>query len=114
MKELTMYIKPEKLETVKNILQNQGCGGMSVMSIMGCGIQQGGTEVVDFKGLRTNVNLIPKIRIEVIVKDEIVENLLLEIREKVATGNVGDGKVVIKCVEDAMRIRTGERGTDAI
>ncbi|MDF2587852.1 MAG: transcriptional regulator [Anaerocolumna sp.] len=114
MKELTMYIKPEKLEVVKNILQKLGCGGMSVMSIMGCGIQLGETNAVDFKGLRTNINLIPKIKIEAVVKDELVEDILLEIRDKVATGTVGDGKVIVKNVEDVMRIRTGERGTDAI
>jgi nitrogen regulatory protein P-II 1 len=114
MKEITMYIKPEKLEVVKNILQNLGCSGMSVMSIMGCGIQLGDTSPVEFKGLRTNINLIPKIKIETIVRDELVEEILLQIREKVATGNVGDGKIVIKNVEDVMRVRTGERGTDAI
>jgi nitrogen regulatory protein P-II 1 len=114
MKEMTMYIKPEKLEVVKEILQEQGCGGMSVMSIMGCGIQLGDTKPVEFKGLRTNINLIPKIKIEVVVHDEKVENILLEIREKVASGHVGDGKVIIKNVEDVMRIRTGERGNDAI
>ncbi len=114
MKEITMYIKPEKLETVKDILQSHGCGGMSVMSIMGCGIQLGETTPVEFKGLRTKINLIPKIKVEVIVKDELVEAILLEIRDKIATGQVGDGKVIIKNVEDVMRIRTGERGTDAI
>lgn len=114
MKEITMYIKPEKLEVVKNIFQKRNCGGMSVMSIMGCGIQRGETQNVDFKGLRTNINLIPKIKIEAVVKDEIVEDLLLDIREQVSTGSVGDGKVIIKNVEDAMRIRTGERGIDAI
>ncbi|MDF2951436.1 MAG: transcriptional regulator [Anaerocolumna sp.] len=114
MKEITMYIKPEKLEMVKNILFKHDCGGMSVLSAMGCGIQQGNTTAVDFKGLRTNVNLIPKIRIEVVVKDEYVEDILLEVRDKVASGTVGDGKVFVKNVEDAMRIRTGERGVDAI
>lgn len=114
MKEITMYIKPEKLEDVKNILQKHGCGGMSVMSVMGCGIQQGDTNAVDFKGLRTNINLIPKIKIEAVVLDEVVEEILLGVREKIATGTVGDGKVFIKTIEDAMRIRTGERGTDAI
>lgn len=114
MKEITMYIKPEKLEVVKNILHEQGCGGMSVMSIMGCGIQLGETNPVSFKGLRTNINLIPKIKIEVVIKDEILENVLLEVREKVSTGMVGDGKVIVKNVEDVMRIRTGERGIDAI
>ncbi len=114
MKEITMYIKPEKLEIVKDILQKQGCGGMSVMSIMGCGIQRGETSPVNFKGLRTSINLIPKIKIEAVVRDEKVEEILLEIREKVATGQVGDGKVIIKDVLDVMRIRTGERGNDAI
>lgn len=114
MKEITMYIKPEKLEVVKNILQKHNCGGMSIMSIMGCGTQRGETSNVDFKGLRTNVNLIPKIKIEVVVKDDTVEEILLDIREQVSTGTVGDGKVFIKNVEDAMRIRTGQRGTDAI
>lgn len=114
MKEITMYIKPEKLEVVKEILQKHGCGGMSVMSIMGCGIQLGDTSPVEFKGLRTSINLIPKIKIEVIVKDELVEDILLDVRDKVASGQVGDGKVIIKNVEDVMRIRTGERGNDAI
>ncbi len=114
MKEITMYIKPEKLEVIKNILQEHNCGGMSVMSIMGCGTQRGDTGLVDFKGLRTNINLIPKIKVEVVIKDEILEELLLSIREKVSTGTVGDGKVIVKNVEDAMRIRTGERGVDAI
>jgi len=114
MKEITMYIKPEKLEVVKDILQRHGCGGMSVMSIMGCGNQLGDTLSVEFKGLRTTINLIPKIKIEAIVKDEMVEDILLDVRDKVATGQVGDGKVIIKNVEDVMRIRTGERGNDAI
>lgn len=114
MKEISMYIKPEKLEVVKNILQKRDCGGMSVMSVMGCGIQRGDTGSSDFKGLRTNINLIPKIKIEVIIKDEVLEDILFDIREQVSTGTVGDGKVIIKNVEDAMRIRTGERGTDAI
>jgi nitrogen regulatory protein P-II 1 len=114
MKEITLYIKPEKLEVVKNILQNHNCGGMTIMSVMGCGIQRGDTQSVEFKGLRTNINLIPKIKIEVVVKNEILEAILLDIREQVATGTVGDGKVIIKNVEDAMRIRTGERGNNAI
>lgn len=114
MKEITMYIKPEKLEVVKEVLQKHGVGGMSVMSIMGCGIQMGETSPVEFKGLRTSINLIPKIKIEVVVKDDLVEVILLDIRDKVASGQVGDGKVIIKNVEDVMRIRTGERGNDAI
>ena len=114
MKEVTMYIKPEKLEAVKEILQKQGCRGMSVRSIMGCGIQLGDTSPVEFKGLRTKINLIPKIKIEVIIKDKMLEEILLQVREKVATGQVGDGKVIVKNVEDVMRIRTGERGNDAV
>lgn len=112
MKELAMIIRPDKLEIVKLILDNNNLGGMTVTSVMGCGTQRGVTTVI--KGLNTNVNLLPKIKVEVVVADEAVENILLEIREKVATGNVGDGKVFIKPVEDAMRIRTGERGSKAL
>lgn len=114
MKEMTMYIKPEKLEVVKEILKKHGCGGMSIISIMGCGTQLGETSPVEFKGLRTKINLIPKIKVEAVVKDEMVEEILLDVRDQVATGQVGDGKVIIKAVEDVMRIRTGERGNEAI
>lgn len=112
MKELVMTIKPEKLEVVKSILDSVNCGGMTIMSVMGCGAQKGMLEdsVNQIKGFKTNINLLPKIRVEVVVTDDMVEKIITEVREKVATGHVGDGKIFIRNVEDAVRIRTGERG----
>lgn len=115
MKELIIIVRPEKLEVVKEVLDRIHCGGMTISSVMGCGTQRGMTEVVNqIKGFKTNINLIPKIKVEVVVADTEVEKLLVEIRDKVATGNVGDGKVFIRTIDDAMRVRTGERGDKAI
>lgn len=116
MKELVMIIRPEKLETVKSILDEYHCGGMTISSVMGCGTQKGSLEEVvnEIKGLKTTINLLPKIRIEAVVADEQVEEIITQIREKVATSHVGDGKIFIRNIEDAVRIRTGERGNKAL
>ena len=116
MKELVMIIRPEKLETVKSILDEYHCGGMTISSVMGCGTQKGSLEEVvnEIKGLKTTINLLPKIRIEAVVADEQVEEIITQIREKVATGHVGDGKIFIRNIEDAVRIRTGERGNKVL
>ena len=116
MKELVMIIRPEKLETVKSILDEYHCGGMTISSVMGCGTQKGSLEEVvnEIKGLKTTINLLPKIRIEAVVADEQVEEIITHIRDKVATGHVGDGKIFIRNIEDAVRIRTGERGNKAL
>ena len=116
MKELVMIIRPEKLETVKSILDEYHCGGMTISSVMGCGTQKGSLEEVvnEIKGLKTTINLLPKIRIEAVVADEQVEEIITQIRDKVATGHVGDGKIFIRNIEDAVRIRTGERGNKAL
>ena len=116
MKELVMIIRPEKLETVKSILDEYHCGGMTISSVMGCGTQKGSLEEVvnEIKGLKTTINLLPKSRIEAVVADEQVEEIITQIREKVATGHVGDGKIFIRNIEDAVRIRTGERGNKAL
>lgn len=116
MKELVMIIRPEKLETVKSILDEYHCGGMTISSVMGCGTQKGSLEEVvnEIKGLKTTINLLPKIRIEAVVADEQVEEIITQIREKVTTGHVGDGKIFIRNIEDAVRIRTGERGNKAL
>ena len=104
MKELVIIIRPEKLEIVKAIIDDKKLGGMTISSVMGCGTQRGVSE--DF----TTINLLPKIKVEVVVTDDIVEELILEIEEKVRTNHVGDGKIFIRTIEDAIRIRTGERG----
>ena len=118
MKELVMIIMPEKLEIVKIILDNYNCGGMTISSVMGCGTQKGianaDGSTNEIKGFKTTINLLPKIRVEVVVNDEKVEEIITEIRDLVATGRVGDGKIFIRNIEDAIRIRTGERGNKAL
>lgn len=115
MKKLEIVIKPDKLETLKSILDDCGCGGMTIMAVMGCGKQKGNlNEVNEIKGLKVNINLLPKIQVNTVIADEILDNLLIQIKEQISSGNVGDGKVFIYDVEDAMRIRTGERGSKVI
>lgn len=116
MKELNIFIRPEKLEDVKEVLDKVHCGGMTLSTAMGCGTQKGGTEetVNEIKGYKTTINLLPKVKVEVVVKDKDVETVIASICEVCATDHVGDGKIFIKNVEDAVRIRTGERGVKAL
>ena len=117
MKELVMIIRPEKLEAMKAIIDEVNCGGMTISTVMGCGSQKGSvseTGVNEIRGLKTTINLLPKIQVNVVVADKDVEPLILKVREKCATDYVGDGKIFIRNVEDAVRIRTGERGSKAI
>lgn len=115
MKELTIYLRPEKLEVLKELLRKKGCHGMSVMSVMGCGIQNGDLEPStkgEYKG--NKINLIPKICVNIVVSDDIVDDLMLAFYEQLSSGVPGDGKVFVKPIENAMRIRTGEKGTKAL
>ena len=115
MKELVMIIKPEKLEEVKEILDSIHCGGMTISSVMGCGTQRGTLKTVnEIKGFKTNINLLPKIKVEVVVDDDLVEKIILEVRDKISTGAVGDGKIFVRNMDEAVRIRTGERGVKAL
>ncbi len=117
MKELNIIIRPEKLETVKKILDEKNCGGITVMTVMGCGTQKGIVDdnaVNTIKGFKVNVNLLPKIQANVVVPDKMVEPIITELRDRVITGHVGDGKVFIRPVEDAVRLRTGARGEKAL
>ena len=93
----------------------KNCGGMTISTVMGCGTQKGTVEGVnEIKGFKTTINLLPKVRVEVVVEDSKVEQIILDVREKVATGHVGDGKIFIRNIEEAIRIRTGERGEKAL
>ncbi|MGI6057236.1 MAG: P-II family nitrogen regulator [Bilifractor sp.] len=112
MKMIIAIIVPSKLEELKRIADKYGESGITVSSVMGCGTQKG--KLKDFKGIETEINLLPKIKAEIFVKDEEVEQLLLEIQKQISTGNIGDGKVAVLNVEDLMRIRTGERGNSAL
>ena len=115
MKEIVMIIRPEKLEDVKAILDENNSGGMTISSVMGCGTQRRDISGVNqIKGFKTNINLLPKIRVEVVVNDSSVEPIIMKVREKLTTDHVGDGKIFIRNIEEAVRIRTGETGEDAL
>lgn len=107
-----MYNQPEKLEEVKDALNQLGIKGMTVSQVMGCGLQKGKTEY--YRGVEININLLPKIKIELIVKDSEVDRIVDTIIKVARSGKIGDGKIFIYNVEDAVRIRTGEKGESAI
>jgi nitrogen regulatory protein PII len=112
MKKLEMIIRPEKLEDVKDILNHSQIYGMTVTMVSGCGHQKGRREI--YRGTEISINLLPKVKVETVVKDELVNQLIIQITAAIKTGAVGDGKIFIYNVEDAIRIRTGERGENAI
>jgi nitrogen regulatory protein P-II 1 len=112
MKKVEAIIKPFKLEEVKDALTEIGVQGLTVSEVKGFGRQKGHTEL--YRGAEYVVDFIPKIKIEVVVTDDIVEKVVETIVNAARTGRIGDGKVFIIPVEDAVRIRTGERGDSAI
>ncbi len=112
MKKVEAIIKPFKLDEVKDALVEIGIGGMTVTEVRGFGQQKGHTEI--YRGTEYVIDFLPKIKIEVIVKDEDVEKVVETIMKTAQTGRVGDGKIFIIPVEDVIRIRTGERGEKAI
>ncbi|MDR3113661.1 MAG: P-II family nitrogen regulator [Endomicrobium sp.] len=120
MKKLEIIIRPDKLEVLKTILNNHAIGGITVTSVMGCGKQKGGLvsgglKSFKAKGLKiAGMNLLPKIHAFAVVDDKEVNDILTLIYEKISSGKVGDGKVFVLPVDEAMRIRTGERGAKAI
>jgi nitrogen regulatory protein P-II 1 len=112
MKKLEIIIKPERLEDLKEILQEEGVRGMNVVSIMGCGNQKGKEK--KYRGVGYTVNLLPKIKVETVVTDEVGKDVLEKIVSGIQSGNFGDGKIFVYDVVEAVRIRTDERGTDAL
>lgn len=111
-KKLEIIIKPEKLEDLKSILDSCGAHGLMISNIMGYGTQKGYTQM--YRGTKYTVNLLPKVKVETVVCEEIVESIISKVTEQINTGNYGDGKIFLYDVEDAVRIRTGERGDDAL
>ncbi len=112
MKKIEAYIKPFKLDEVKEALMEAGAGGMSVTEVKGFGRQKGHTEL--YRGSEYKVDFLPKIRIDVVVKDEDVERVVKAIIASARTGQIGDGKIFISSVEDAIRVRTGESGEEVL
>jgi nitrogen regulatory protein P-II 1 len=112
MKKIEAVIKPFKLDEVKEALHEVGLQGITVMEAKGFGRQKGHTEL--YRGAESVVDFLPKVKIEVICEDRVVERAVEAIMGAARTGRIGDGKVFISSVEEVIRIRTGERGEDAI
>ncbi len=112
MKKIEAYVRTEKLGEIKGILVKHNLNGVSIMQVMGCGTQKGWTGFV--RGTEVDYNFLNKLKVEIVLLDEQVEAVVESIIEVDATGEFGDGKIFIYNVEDAIRIRTKERGDDAI
>jgi nitrogen regulatory protein P-II 1 len=112
MKKIEAYIKPFKLDDVKSALMEIGVRGLSVSEVRGFGRQKGHTEL--YRGSEYRVDFIPKSKLELVVRDEIVEQVIEVITRVARTGQVGDGKIFVSSVEDAIRIRTGESGESVL
>ncbi len=112
MKLVTAIIKPFKREDVKGALEGRGVHGLTVSEASGYGRQKGHTEV--YRGAEYTVDLVPKVRLEVVVEDDVVADVVDAIVSAAQTGKIGDGKVWVIPVETIVRVRTGERGTEAL
>ncbi len=112
MKLIIAYVQPERFKEVKKELYKAEVFRMSVSRTRGCGEQKGFTEI--FRGVSQEVNLLPKIRIELIVNEDFIEPTIEAIVKGARTGEMGDGKIVVVPIEECVRIRTGERGPDAV
>jgi len=112
MKKLEIIIKPEKLEDLKGVLDTEKVNGLNIVNSMGYGNQKG--IIKNYRGAEYSVNLLPKIKVETVVADEVAPKLIDKIVDEINTGHFGDGKIFVYDVEDAIRIRTGEHGTKAL
>lgn len=112
MKKIEAIIKPFKLDDVREGLSAIGVAGMSITEIKGFGRQKGHTEL--YRGAEYKVDFLPKIKLELIIADELVERAIEAIVSSAQTGKIGDGKIFVYNVEQAIRIRTGENGSDAL
>ena len=112
MKKIEVIIKPFKLEDVKDALVEVGITGMSVYDVKGYGRQQGHSEL--YRGAEYVVDFLPKIKIDIVVKDEMVDSIINTIVNSAKTGKIGDGKIFVSSLDEVVRIRTEERGTEAV
>ncbi len=112
MKKIEAIIKPFKLDEVKSALTKIGVQGMTVTEVKGFGRQRGHTEV--YRGAEYKIDFLPKVKIELITTDEMVPQVIENIERAAKTGKIGDGKIFVSPIDEVIRIRTGERGKDAI
>ncbi len=112
MRKVEAIIKPSKLDDVKEALQKLGVQGMTVSEVKGFGRQKGHTEL--YRGAEYVVDFLPKIKLEIAVADDVAEKIVQAIVKAANTGRIGDGKIFVLPVEETIRIRTGERGPDAV
>ncbi|MEI6513299.1 MAG: P-II family nitrogen regulator [bacterium] len=112
MKKIEAIIRPMRLEEVKAALQDIGLPGLTVIDVRGFGRQQGRTE--KYRGSTYTVNLLPKLKVEVVVPDDRLEEAMETLAEAARTGEIGDGKIFVSEIEDVVRIRTGDRGEIAL
>ncbi|MEM6278662.1 MAG: P-II family nitrogen regulator [Verrucomicrobiota bacterium] len=112
MKKIEAIIKPFKLEEVKEALTESGVHGMTVSEVKGFGRQKGHTEI--YRGSEYTVDFLPKVKLEIVVEDDDAGSVVDTVVKAASTNKIGDGKVFVSSIEDAIRIRTGERGEEAI
>ncbi|PLX87639.1 MAG: transcriptional regulator [Desulfuromonas sp.] len=112
MRKVEAIVKPFKLDEVKEALNEIGIQGITVSEVKGFGRQKGHTEL--YRGAEYVVDFIPKIKMEIIVADDMVEQVVNTIADAARTGRIGDGKIFVTPIDDVLRIRTGERGEDAL
>ena len=112
MKKIEAIVKPFKLDDVKNALHEIGLQGMTVIDARGFGRQKGHTEL--YRGAEYVVDFLPKVKIEIVVPDDVAPRAIEAIANAANSGRIGDGKIFVSNIEDAIRIRTGERGDDAV
>jgi nitrogen regulatory protein P-II 1 len=112
MKKVEAIIRQERLQAVQDALDELGVSGLNVTEVMGCGRQKGYTE--QYRGSRANISLLPKLKVESVVSDEITDQVVDAIVAAAYTGETGDGRVFVYPVEQSVRIRTGERGEETV
>jgi nitrogen regulatory protein P-II 1 len=112
VKKIEAVIKPFKLDDVKDALHDAGVSGMTVTEVKGFGRQKGHTEL--YRGAEYVIDFLPKVKVEIVVEDNLVDNVVEAITEAARTGRIGDGKIFVSPIDEAVRIRTGDKGPDAI
>ena len=112
MRKIEAIIRPERLQDVQDALDRLGVSGLTVSDVVGCGRQKGYTE--QYRGSRANISLLPKLKVESIVPEAMVDSVVDAILAAAFTGEIGDGRVFVSPIEQAVRIRTGERGEESV